>query len=91
MALIGHVGNYLAEVMTEFGWSRAAVISSRYLLWDDMGIALRISLQENNITVAYSAFYDRTPKQSFMKKTMEKVKETARSKLLFIVLLIPFV
>ena len=73
-------GTYLVEILAQYNWKRVVVISSTYILWEDMGVAIRKAFVDNNITVAYEVTYTGVPRNTFIHKTMEKIKLEARSK-----------
>ena len=57
-----------------------AVLASNYLLWQDASKAISKVLDDNNITTAYKAEYDRYPPDRFVMKVMQRAKEEARGK-----------
>ena len=74
------MGSFLLEVFLQYGWRRVAVISSNYLLWYDAAKAIKIVFADNNITISFSAEYNRFPSNAYIKSTLSKVQEEARSK-----------
>ena len=70
----------MLDMMKNYNWNRAVVLSSNFLLWQDAGKAVRKVFDENNVTMAYSSEYERYPPDAYVRRVLKKAKEEARSK-----------
>jgi len=73
------LATFLLEIFLQYNWRRVVVINSNYLLYWDAGKAIRKVFAENNLTVAYSSDFDRSPPDYYIRSVLTKTKMEGRS------------
>ncbi len=73
------MGNFLAEILSQYNWRRVVVISSNYLLYWDASKAIRQVFSESNITITYETTYNRFPPEAYITQSLTKAKLEGRS------------